>query len=37
LTLHVIPSAVTTDAARAAWMIEVGCQPQAKALIEAMN
>lgn len=33
VTIHVIPKSVKADAARAAWMIEMGCEPQAKALI----
>lgn len=37
LAIHVIPKIVKSDAARAAWMIELGCEPQAKALIAAMR
>jgi len=33
LAIHVIPQTIQSDAARAAWMIEMGCEPQAKALI----
>jgi hypothetical protein len=37
LTIHVIPQTVQSDAAKAGWMIEVGCESQAKALIDAMR
>lgn len=37
LTIHVIPQSVKSDAAKAAWMIEVGCESQAKALVEAIR
>jgi hypothetical protein len=37
LTIHVIPATVKSDAAKAAWMIEVGCEPQAKAFIDAIH
>ncbi len=37
LTVHVIPQAMKSEAARAAWMIEVGCEAQAKALVESMR
>ncbi len=37
VTVHVIPQSVKSDAAKAAWMIEVGCEAQAKALVEAMR
>jgi len=37
LTIHVIPATVKSDAAKAAWMIEVGCESQAKALVEAIR
>ncbi|HEX4113384.1 MAG TPA: hypothetical protein VH020_12685 [Stellaceae bacterium] len=35
VTIIRIPSAVSNDAMRAAWMIEVGCVPQVKALLQA--
>jgi hypothetical protein len=35
VTLVMIPSAVSNDAMRAAWMIEVGCVPQVKSLLQA--
>lgn len=35
VTLVTIPAAVNNDAMRAAWMIEVGCTPQVKALLQA--
>jgi hypothetical protein len=35
VTLIRIPAAVSNDAMRAAWMIEVGCVPQVKALVQA--
>jgi hypothetical protein len=37
ITIHVIPKVIRTDAARAAWMIELGCEAQAKVLIAGMN
>ncbi|MGH6979991.1 MAG: hypothetical protein ACREFC_02180 [Stellaceae bacterium] len=35
VTLVMIPAAVSNDAMRAAWMIEVGCTPQVKSLLQA--
>jgi hypothetical protein len=35
VTLVMIPSVVNNDAMRAAWMIEVGCAPQVKSLLQA--
>lgn len=35
VTLVMIPAAVSNDAMRAAWMIEVGCVPQVKSLLQA--
>jgi hypothetical protein len=37
VTLNVIPAAAATDAMRAAWMIEKGCQAQAEALLTALR
>ncbi len=37
LTIHVIPATVKSDAAKAAWMIEMGCEVQAQALIATMQ
>lgn len=35
ITLNMIPAAVSNDAMRAAWMIEVGCVSQVKSLLQA--
>ena len=35
VTLVTIPAAVSNDAMRAAWMIELGCTPQVKSLLQA--
>jgi hypothetical protein len=37
VTLNVIPAAASTDAMRAAWMIEKGCQAQAEALLTELH
>ena len=37
VTLNVIPASATTDAMRAAWMIEKGCQQQAEALLASLK
>lgn len=37
ITLNSIPGAVSSDAMRAAWMIEKGCQAQAEALLTALR
>jgi hypothetical protein len=37
VTLHSIPGAVASDAMRAAWMIEKGCQAQAEALLTVLR
>jgi len=37
VTIHVIPASVVSDAAKVAWMLEVGCDSQAKALIDALE
>ena len=34
ITIHRIPRTVRTDAARAAWMVTVGCEAQARALMK---
>jgi hypothetical protein len=36
VTVHLIPAAVGSDAARAAWMVEVGCAGQAKAMLASL-
>ncbi len=35
ITLIMIPAALKNDAMRGAWMIEAGCEPQVKALVQA--
>jgi hypothetical protein len=37
LTVHIIPQTVKSEAAKAAWMIEVGCESQAVALVGTMR
>lgn len=37
LTIHVIPEGVKSDAAKVAWMIEVGCESQAKAFLDVIH
>jgi hypothetical protein len=37
ITVNSIPGAVSSDAMRAAWMIEKGCQAQAEALLTALR
>ena len=37
VTIHLIPRTVKSEAAKAAWMIEMGCASQAKALVGAMR
>jgi hypothetical protein len=37
ITLNSIPGAVESDAMRAAWMIEKGCQAQAEALLAVLR
>jgi len=37
VTLHIIPAAVSSDAMRAAWMIEKGCAGQARVLVAGLK
>ena len=37
LTMHILPKTVETSAAKAAWMIEKGCEAQARSLIDSMR
>ncbi len=37
ITMHVLPSAVTKDAMRAAWMLQKGCEQQAAALAKTIR
>jgi hypothetical protein len=37
VTVHVIPQSVRSQAAKAAWMIEMGCESQARSLVGALQ